>query len=162
VEQSRIYGGEMEVMMSRSFGKVSTTLAGGYTYIYPVEYNAYTNQNTEVFLKYRRKHSAKLGLTVAAGRIEIGSDLYLRSKTLNIDDVFLNPTTREEILPGFYEYWLENNTGYFLMDGNIGYRLSNTLKLSAAIKNITNTEYMGRPGDIQPHRNFSLRLSGRF
>ncbi|MBE0677438.1 MAG: TonB-dependent receptor, partial [Bacteroidales bacterium] len=162
VEQSRIYGGEMEVMMSRSFGKVNTTLAGGYTYIYPVEYNSYTNQNTGVFLKYRRKHSAKLGLTVTAGRIEIGSDLYLRSKTLNIDDVFLNPTTREEILPGFYEYWLENNTGYFLMDGNIGYRLSNTLKLSAALKNATNTEYMGRPGDIQPHRNFSLRLSGRF
>jgi iron complex outermembrane receptor protein len=162
VEQSRIYGGEMEVMLSRSFGKIRTTLAGGYTYIYPVEYNAYTNQNTDVFLKYRRKHSAKLGLTVAAGRLEIGSDFYLRSKTLNIDDVFLNPVTREEILPGFYDYWLENNTGYFLIDGNIGYSLSNTLKLSVAVKNMTNTEYMGRPGDIQPHRNFSIRLSGRF
>jgi len=162
VEQSRIYGGEMEVMMSRSFGKIKTTMAGGYTYIYPVEYNAYTNQNTDVFLKYRRKHSAKLGLTVAAGRIEIGSDLYLKSKTLNIDNVFLNFTTREDILPGFYEYWLENNTGYFLIDGNIAYSLSETLKLSFALKNATNTEYMGRPGDIQPHRNFSLRLSGRF
>jgi outer membrane cobalamin receptor len=162
VEQSRIYGGEMELRISKSFGKVNTTLAGGYTYIYPVEYNAYTNQNTEVFLKYRRKHSAKLSLTVAAGRIEIGSDLYLRSKTLNIDDVFLNPTTREEILPGFYDYWLENNTGYFLVDGNISYSLTNNLKLSVALKNATNTEYMGRPGDIQPHRNFSLRLSGRF
>lgn len=162
VEQSRIYGVEMEIMMSRSFGIINATLAGGYTYIYPVEYNAYTNQNTDVFLKYRRKHSAKLGLTVAAGRIDIGSDLYLRSKTLNIDDVFLNPTTREEILPGFYAYWLENNTGYFLMDWNIGYSLNKTLKLSAALKNATNTEYMGRPGDIQPHRNFSIRLSGRF
>lgn len=162
VEQSRIYGGEMELMMSRSFGKVKTTLAGGYTYIYPVEYNAYTNRNTDVFLKYRRKHSAKLGLTVAAGRIETGADLYLRSKTLNIDDVFVNPMTREEILPGFYDYWLGNNTGYFLMDWNIGYNLSNGLKVSVAVKNVTNTEYMGRPGDIQPHRNFSLRLSGRF
>ena len=162
VEQSRIYGGEMEIMMSRSFGKVNTTLAGGYTYIYPVEYNAYTNQSSDVFLKYRRKHSAKLGATVAAGRIETGTDLYLRSRTLNIDDVFLNPATREEILPGFYDYWLGNNTGYFLMDWNIGYSLTNALKASVAVKNVTNTEYMGRPGDIQPHRNFSLRLSGRF
>ncbi len=48
------------------------------------------------------------------------------------------------------------------MDGNIGYSLSKTLKISLALKNITNTEYMGRPGDIQPHRNLSLRLSGRF
>ena len=124
VEQSRIYGGEMEIMMSRSFGKVNTTLAGGYTYIYPVEYNAYTNQSTDVFLKYRRKHSAKLGATVMAGRIETGTDLYLRSRTLNIDDVFLNPATREEILPGFYDYWLGSNTGYFLMDWNMGYRLT--------------------------------------
>jgi len=162
VEQSRIYGGEMEIMMSRSFGKVNTTLAGGYTYIYPVEYNAYTNQSTDVFLKYRRKHSAKLGATVMAGRIETGTDLYLRSRTLNIDDVFLNPATREEILPGFYDYWLGSNTGYFLMDWNMGYRLTNALKASVAVKNVTNTEYMGRPGDIQPHRNFSLRLSGRF
>ena len=45
-------------------------------------------------------------------------------ETLNIDDVFLNPATREEILPGFYDYWLENNTAYFLMDGNVGYRLT--------------------------------------
>jgi len=30
------------------------------------------------------------------------------------------------------------------------------------LKNITNTEYMGRPGDIQPHRNFSIRVSGSF
>jgi outer membrane receptor protein involved in Fe transport len=88
--------------------------------------------------------------------------MYARSKTLNIDDVFLNPKTRDEILPGFYDYWLENNTAYFVMDGNIGYRLTNALKVSVALKNITNTEYMGRPGDIQPHSNLSLRLSGRF
>ncbi|MFZ2286471.1 MAG: TonB-dependent receptor [Bacteroidales bacterium] len=162
VEQSRIYGGEMEIMLNRSFDRIKTTFAGGYTFIYPVEYNPFTNQNTSVFLKYRRKHSVKVSLTVAAEKIETGADLYIRSKTLRIDDVFLNPTTREEILPGFYDYWQEHNRGYFLADWNIGYNLSNTLKLSAAVKNATNTEYMGRPGDIQPHRNFSLRLSGRF
>ena len=48
------------------------------------------------------------------------------------------------------------------MDCSAGYRLSDRLKVSAALKNVTNTEYMGRPGDLQPHRNISLRLSGRF
>jgi outer membrane receptor protein involved in Fe transport len=76
--------------------------------------------------------------------------------------VFLNPATREQILPGFYDYWQENNTGYFLMDGNIGYRLGAAITVSLAVKNISNTEYMGRPGDIQPHRNFSIRLGGQF
>jgi len=95
-------------------------------------------------------------------RFEAAVDIYGRSKTLSIDDVFLNPLTREEILPGFYDYWQSNNNGYLLMDCSVGYRLSNTMKVSVAVKNVTNTEYMGRPGDVQPHRNFSLRLSGRF
>jgi outer membrane cobalamin receptor len=162
VEQSRVYGGELEFMLKRPFGEFEITVTGGYTFIYPVEFNSYTNQNTDIYLKYRRKHSAKLSLISSWRRVEGGLDLYARSKTLNIDDVFLNPATREEILPGFYDYWQENNTGYFLMDGNIGIRITDAVKVSIAVKNITNTEYMGRPGDIQPQRNLSLRLSGSF
>jgi len=74
----------------------------------------------------------------------------------------LDELTRESILPGFYDYWLKKNKGYFVIDGNLGYALSKVLSFSLAVKNITNTEYMGRPGDIQPQRNFSLRLSGKF
>jgi len=162
VEHSRIYGTELEILLSRPFGKLTATVNGGYTFIHPVGLNANTGRSTEVWLKYRRKHTAKLGLLAAAERFEAGVDLYARSKTLNIDDVFLNPYTREDILPGFFDYWQEHNRGYFLVDGSVGYRLSETLKLSLAVKNITNTEYMGRPGDIQPIRNISLRLGGKF
>ncbi|MCX6328570.1 MAG: TonB-dependent receptor, partial [Bacteroidia bacterium] len=35
VEYSRIYGGELELMLTGTFGKVNTTLRGGYTFIYP-------------------------------------------------------------------------------------------------------------------------------
>lgn len=162
VEQSRIYGAETEIRLQRSSEVADLTISGGYTFVYPVEYNAFTGQNKDVFLKYRRKHTAKAGLLAVRDRIEAGIDLYVRSKTLNIDNVFLHPDTRDEILPGFYDYWQDNNKGYFLMDCSAGYRLSNRLKVSAALKNVTNTEYMGRPGDLQPHRNISLRLSGRF
>ncbi|MDM8002071.1 MAG: TonB-dependent receptor [Bacteroidota bacterium] len=162
VEQSRIWGAEAEMMLSRPLGKMNLTVTGGYTYIYPVEFNAFTGRSTGIYLKYRRKHTAKAGILLTADRFEAGIDLYARSKTLNIDDVFLNELTRETILPGFYDYWQEHNRGYFLMDGSIGYGITGALKLSFAVKNITNAEYMGRPGDIQPHRNFSLRLSGKF
>jgi len=124
--------------------------------------SAYTGKSTGVFLKYRRTHNAKIGLLVSGSRVEAGIDMFVRSKTLNIDDVFLNPTTRDEILPGFFDYWQDHNRGYVLLDGSIGFRLNRSLKLSLAVRNLTNTEYMGRPGDIQPHRNFSLRLSGKF
>jgi iron complex outermembrane receptor protein len=162
VEQSRIYGYETEVILNRTFGGFTTTLTGGYTYIYPVEFNQATNRDSDIFLKYRRKHSAKISLNNSHKKFDIGLSLFVKSKLLNIDDVFQSELTRESILPGFYEYWLKNNTGYFLMDGNIGYNLNSAFTLSMAIKNITNTEYMGRPGDIQPQRNFSLRLSGNF
>ena len=58
VEYSRVYGSEIEFSLSRMLGKFNTTLTGGYTYIYPVEFNQATNKNTDIYLKYRRKHSA--------------------------------------------------------------------------------------------------------
>ena len=162
VEDARVYGSEIEFDLSRMFGKFNTTLSGGYTYIYPVEFNKTTQQNTDIYLKYRRKHAALLSLNATYKKYDLGFSLFAKSKILNIDDVFLNELTREEILPGFYDYWQTHNTGYFAMDGNAGYKISNVLTLSFAVKNITNTEYMGRPGDIQPQRNYSLRLAGNF
>jgi len=162
VEDARVYGSEIEFNLSRMFGKFNTTLSGGYTYIYPVEFNQTTHKNSDIYLKYRRKHAALLSLNASYKRYDLGFSLFAKSKILRIDDVFLNELTREEILPGFYDYWQTHNTGYYMMDGNAGYRISNVLTLSVAVKNITNTEYMGRPGDIQPQRNYSLRLAGNF
>jgi len=162
VEQSRVYGYEEEFNLSRMLGKANISITGGYTYLFPVEYNQFTNKNTDTYLKYRRKHSLKIGINSSFEKFDIGLTLFAKSKILSIDDVFLNPLTRESILPGFYDYWLTHNTGYFLLDGNFGYKINTTLTLSLAVKNITNTEYMGRPGDIQPQRNFSIRLSGNF
>jgi outer membrane cobalamin receptor len=162
IEQSRVYGAEIEFLLNRSTGDINTTIGGGYTFIYPVEFNSYTKKNEDIYLKYRRKHSGKISINSSWKKFETGLNIYARSKILNIDDVFLNISSREKILPGFYDYWANHNTGYFMMDYNIGYRLNKILNISLVAKNITNTEYMGRPGDIQPHRNYSLRVAGRF
>jgi outer membrane receptor protein involved in Fe transport len=152
-----VYGLELELMLSRSFGAFQTTASGGYTFMYPVEYNEFTNENSDVYLKYRRKHSGIISLGTQWKKFNMGLSLYIKSKILNIDEIFLNTP----ILPGFGEYWSGHNTGYGALDVNIGYRITEKFSLSLAVKNITNTEYMGRPGDIQPQRNFSLRFSGK-
>jgi outer membrane receptor protein involved in Fe transport len=162
VEQSKVYGFETEFSLNFSSGKMNTILSGGYSYIYPVEFNPSTNSNTNTYLKYRRKHSLNIGSKTFYGKFQFDFLVYFKSKILNIDDVFLNEMTRESILPGFYDYWQDHNTGYLLIDEIISYRISKVLTVSGAIKNALNTEYMGRPGDIQPHRNVSLRLSGTF
>jgi outer membrane cobalamin receptor len=162
MEQSRIIGYELEFLLNTSTGLFNTTLTGGYTYISPVEYNRSTHSSTGVFLKYRRKHSANMNISTSWKKMDLGLSLYAKSKILNIDDVFINILTRETILPGFYDYWIRHNKSYLLLDGNMGYRISDHINISIVVKNLTNTEYMGRPGDIQPHRNFSLRLSGNY
>lgn len=160
-EYSRVYGSELEFMFNTRLRKVDYSIQGGYVFMFPTEFNPYTLEDSGVYLKYRRKHSAKLGLSASYQRYELGLHLQARSKMLNIDDVFVNELTREAILPGFYDYWLENNTGHFLADLNLGYRITDRYSISMVIKNLTNAEYMGRPGDIQPHRSFSLRFSGK-
>ena len=162
VEQSRIIGYELEFLLNTVTGLFNTTLTGGYTYISPVEYKKSTHSTTGVFLKYRRKHSANMNISTSWKRLELGLNFYAKSKILNIDDVFINVLTRETILPGFYDYWTGHNKGYVLLDGNLGFRISDHFHISLAVKNLTNTEYMGRPGDIQPQRNFSVRLSGNY
>lgn len=162
VEQSRITGYEIEFMMSRNTGGVRINAGGGYTFIHPVEINPVTKESKDKYLKYRRKHSLKIAVSAGYHKFEAGLDMYYRSAILEIDDVFTGELTRESILPGFYDYWLANNTGYILLDGNLGYNISEHFSLSFAVKNLTNKEYMGRPGDIQPHRYFSLRFSGKF
>lgn len=161
IEASRVYGFELEVLLNNSFGRLNYTVNGGYVFMYPVEFNTFTGKNSDVFLKFRRKHAGKLNFNSSYKKYEFGLGLYVKSKILNIDYVFLNPPPNE-IMPGLYQYWLNNNNGYFLMDAHVGYTLSQKLRLSLVVKNLTNAEYMGRPGDIQPHRNFSLRFSGSF
>lgn len=160
IEYSRVYGTELEFRLHRSSGSLDNSLSGGYVFIYPVEFNRITNKNTDEFLKYRRMHSLSLGWNTRIGNYEVGIMLYAKSKILRIDNVFVNEASREVILPGFYDYWTENNNGYILSDLTLGFRISEQIKVSFAIKNIFNTEYMGRPGDIMPQRNFSIRLRG--
>jgi outer membrane cobalamin receptor len=157
LEQSRVYGLEFELLLSQSWGTLQTNVSGGYTFMYPVEFNELTHKNTDTYLKYRRKHSGIISFDTQWKKLNLGLSIYIKSKILNIDDVFLTTP----ILPGFDDYWAGHNTGYGSLDGNIGYKINNKFTLSLAVKNITNTEYMGRPGDIQPPRNFSLRFSGK-
>jgi iron complex outermembrane receptor protein len=157
VEQARVYGLETELMLSRQYGQWQTTLTGGYTFMYPVEVNRMTGKNTDTYLKYRRKHSGILSVENTYKKFSLGLSMYIKSKILNIDDVFITTP----ILPGFGAYWQSHNTGYTAIDLTCGYSISEKYRISLAVKNITNTEYMGRPGDIQPPINYSIRFSGK-
>ena len=161
-EYSRVYGLEVEFIMNNTLGKFHNTVQGGYVYMYPTEFNPQTQKNISNYLNYRRKHSGNLQLNTQYGIWDFGLSIYVRSAMLDIDDVFVNEMTRESILPGFYDYWTRHNKGYWLMDATLACQVHESYKVSIVVKNISNTEYMGRPGDMQPHRHFSIRITGKF
>ena len=159
IEDSRVYGLEPQISLMQELNKSTLLINIGYTYIYPEELNGLSG-NT--YLKYRSKHSFKATASFTYGKLRLGLNAFYRSKLLRIDDVFLNPATREQILPGFYDYWQDNNTGYLIFDANFAFLFNQKYELSFSAKNFTNVEYMGRPGDIRPQRNFSLQFTGKF
>ncbi len=159
IENSNVYGAETQITIYKKSNKSNIFINIGYTYMYPVEQNTLSNNK---YLKYRSKHSLKATTSFTYSKLRIGINSFYKSKILNIDNVFLNPGTREQILPGFYDYWQENNTGYLIFDVNLAYLINKKYELSFSVKNLTNTEYMGRPGDIRPQRSFSIQFNGKF
>lgn len=160
-EHSRVYGFEIETSLNRNFRQVNTSIRAGYTYLYPMEFDINAPNDSAVFLKYRRSHALNIITNTRFRKFDLGLNLFYRSKILNIDNVFLNELTREELLPGFYDYWMKDNKGYILLDGFLTYHFNEKYALSLGVKNITNTEYLGRPGDIRPQRSFSLQFRGK-
>ncbi|MBK9291827.1 MAG: TonB-dependent receptor [Bacteroidetes bacterium] len=160
LEASRVAGIETELLLANNQSRIGHTLTLNYVLLNPQELNPETGQPNGFKLKYRRTHTLKVGLDGRLGKWSAGTDVIIRSKMLRVDDVFLQSIQGQYILPGFPEYWQAHNTAHMVADLRLAYALTENISISAVVKNISNTEYMGRPGDIQPPRWFSLRLSG--
>ena len=63
------------------------------------------------------------------------------------------------ILPGFPEYWKDHQKAHWIVNARLGYKITRRGELTIHGKNLLNKEYIIRPGDIGPPRNFSLQYS---
>lgn len=163
VGNARISGIDLGLSGTGDFFGIPLTLVAGYTYILPVDMNIPDSASTEdKYLKYRTIHSVKADAETKYKKITLGVTYIYYSSIKNIDDVFLDPLFGELILPGFPDYWTEHNTGYSVFDGRLMYDISRKVTIAFIVKNIFNKEYMGRPGDIYPPRNITLKLNLRF
>ncbi len=138
----------------------------GYNYSYPVDLNYEDKGDADGsgsnILKYRFHHSVKADVELSYKKFSGGCNFSYRSFMINVDPIFVDPYMGNNILPGYPDYRKKNDRGYILCDGRISFQLAEKLKVSLIVKNILNKEYIGRPGDIGPPRNVTLKLSADF
>jgi len=160
---ARITGFEISLTAEGQSGFLKTHGQIGYTYLNPIDLAiSPDNPDTLNLLKYRFKHSFKTNLEFNRKKIRLGTTIIFRSKTERIDEIFIDPLVGNMILPGFPEYWKDHQKAYCIVNARVGYKISRRGELTIHGKNLLNKEYIIRPGDIGPPRNFSLQFSWNF
>jgi iron complex outermembrane receptor protein len=162
--KARITGFEITLYGSGDVGGLPLSLMAGYTFIHPVDITTPPGDpdDPNPYLKYRYRHSFKADAELKYKRFALGSSFIMNSRMEKIDDVFTDPLFGELVLPGFPGYWKENNKGYAVLDARLLCNITEFLEAGLIFKNLLNREYMGRPGDIQPPGNITLRLTADF
>ncbi len=162
VGNALINGFDITLTGMGKFLGIPVKLLAGYTYMNPLNlnYDASDTSSTseDRILKYRYFHMAKADLELDYNKFAAGLSFIYRSFMKNIDDVFLDPLMGNLILPGYPGYREEHRKGYIIFDSRFSYQLTAHSRVALVIKNLFNTEYMGRPGDIGPPRNIALQL----
>jgi iron complex outermembrane receptor protein len=166
IGQARINGIDLSLNATGKAGPVGLRFSGGYTYMNPVDPSLRDSpgivEEDGHILKYRRRHLLKLDLEAEIWKIFVGLNLQHYSRMINVDQVFLDPLTGNLLLPGFPDYWEENENRYSLMDLRLAWNVSETIRITAICRNLFNVEYLGRPGDIGQPRSMSLQLRLHF
>ena len=163
IGDARISGIEIILAGDGKILDIPTVFHAGYNYNYPVDLNYKDNNSADTsgsnILKYRFHHSVKADIEFSYKKFSGGFNISYRSFMINVDPIFVDPSIGNMILPGYPDYRETHNKGYMLCDGRIAFQVAAKFKISFIVKNIFNEEYIGRPGDIGPPRNITLKLS---
>lgn len=167
-EKARISGLEISFSSEGKIGEVELRSLIGYTYMNPISLNrdsayraTFSDTSTNI-LKYRFNHLAKADIEAVYKNFSIGASMRYNSFMRNIDAVFEQDIFGTFILPGLKEYREKNNKGALVFDARIGYDFLEHYRVGFMVNNLLNTEYVGRPGDIQAPRSFMGQLQVKF
>ena len=189
VSDARIYGVDLSINGICNLSKDAKLMYNlGYVYIEPEDKNykelndkeeSYTDplqlkskSNTSKYLKYRQKHSVKGVFDLQWKRLNFGTNLMWRSKTLAVDYFMVDE--RDKVAPDVMDYvrsllfgdlqgyWNNNNKGYFVMDIRAGVKVTDNIRFQFNINNLLNKEYSVRPMDVSAPRTFVMQFNTSF
>lgn len=165
VEDALVQGFELTVAGAGELGPLNLSILAGYTYLNPVSLNAdssYTatlsNPDSDM-LKYRFPHLFKADVQVDGWKgLSAGFSVRYIGFMENVDAILED----DLFLEGARAYREENNSGSFITDVRIGYKVAEHSKVSLVSNNVFNVEYMARPGDIRPPRTIAAQYTMTF
>lgn len=178
-EHARITGVEIAVNGKGKIGPIGITAMLGYTYMNPIivdpdssyvygmDGNGGLSNPESNMLKYRFHHLVRASLQFDYKHLLLGIDARYNSFMVNIDETFENGANiylgdyliqTQQVLPGLKEYREKHDNGDLVFDARIGYKINEHYQLHFIVNNLFNREYMTRPGDIRPPRQFVLHF----
>ncbi|MFN8277151.1 MAG: TonB-dependent receptor [Chitinophagales bacterium] len=133
-----------------------------------------TSSSKENTLKYRPKHQVKIILSMSYKKFDLNLDYQFISYQRNIDYAFVSPFFTQLVplalginsFTGLKTYRdgqeAKGITGDHILNISVGYKPVDKLKLAFICKNVTNAEWMPRPGRFEAPRNYTLQVTYTF
>lgn len=178
---ARITGTELEVAGKGNVGPVELRLLLGYTHTLPVSttpeeaygysvsttgqaqpvsYLSTSSYTKDDILKFRVQDLFRSDVGATCKRFSGGVSFRYNSHVRNIDEAFIE-FEKMGVLGdiGIEEWMAAHTTGDWITDVRIGYALTEQLKASFLVNNLSNEVYAIRPMSIEAPRNFQVRLA---
>ena len=124
-----------------------------------------TSSSKNNYLKYRSRHQFKLIFNVVYKKWDLNLDYQYLSYQDNIDYAFVSPlfgaeSTAFAALKNYRDQKAAaGNKGDNILNIGLGFKPIPKFKMAFIVKNVTNLQWMTRPGQFQAPRNYTLQLS---
>lgn len=174
IGDTKISGIELSLAGSVDMNEFKLNFLGGYTYIDakpkdpdniygynlsgdPINfYNTSSTDSSDLFLKYRYEHLAKLDVELKHGKKSFGVSARYNSFMKNIDAIFVSEGF-SDFIPGIKESREALHTGDILIDLRFIYQINKNNSASIIVNNALNREYQSRPANLMPPRMVSIK-----
>ncbi|GAB1449873.1 hypothetical protein MASR2M44_29100 [Bacteroidota bacterium] len=176
IGRTRISGMDFSLGFEGKTGTIKWQGLVGYTYSLPIAVDpnqvfafdsVLGNQNFRstrsdslAILKYRYEHQFKADVQAGWRRWECGLSFRYDSRIRNVDRAFVY-SALVFFVPGIADARKELGSSR-LLDFRMAYLVSDALKISLIVNNVSNQLVMRRPADLGPPRMWMIQFSGRF
>ena len=181
---ARITGYELEVAGKGKIGPMDITILAGWTHTTPVSttpsepyaygvpfgnetiairYSNTSYDTADNILKYRVRDLFRSDVGLGWKKFTGGVSVRYNSHVRNIDKAFVDfdaGPPGPDILPVGVKGWMETHTtGDWLVDARFGYKLTEQLKATVIVSNLSNEVYAVRPMAIEAPRSWQIQLA---